>query len=212
MQVHWPRISRATVCVAAVSMLYWITAGLRAAYRPLWYDELVTWHLARMPDIGAIWSAITAGRDSEMPLVQRFAHRAFGPGASATSLPMLVGFWILILALYTFLRRRLSWQYALIGAIFPILTFAWPYAFEARAYGILLGCAGFVLVCWQNAVEGRFRTPSLGESRAEWQLRWPATPSLRSLHFHSLLASSCAASSTAASIGLYGSPSRPPAQ
>src|SRR5262249_49260562 len=144
--------------------MYWVAAGFRAAYRLLWYDELVTWYLARQPDLKSIWKGLTLGLDSEMVLVHwlvRMSHAVFGSGAFATRLPMLIGFWVLILGLYVFLKRRLPWQYALIGAAFPILTFAWEYAFEARAYGILLGCGATALVCWQNVAEGRMRILSL---------------------------------------------------
>jgi len=153
-----------TACLVVLSAMYWIAAGFRATYRLLWYDELITWYLARQPDLKSIWSGITRGLDSEMVLVHcfvRISHALFGYGAFATRLPMLIGFWVLILGLYVFLKRRLPWQYALIGAIFPMLTFAWDYSFEARAYGLLLGCAATALVCWQNVTEGRARIPSL---------------------------------------------------
>jgi hypothetical protein len=133
-------------------------------YRPLWYDELISWHISRLPDIGAIWNAILAGFDFELPLMHlsmRWSHVLFGDGNLASRLPMLLGFWIMMLGVYCFLSRRLPWRYALIGMVFPMLTFAWTYAFEARAYGIALGGTGIALVCWQNAAEGRNRRLSL---------------------------------------------------
>jgi hypothetical protein len=151
--------------MAALSLLYWFTAGLRAAYRPFWYDELVTWHLARLfPDVGALWGAITKGADSEMPLTHIFVRASqtlFGDGYFATRLPMLLGFWFMLLGLFAFLKKRLPVPYSLIGVIFPMITFAWPYAYEARAYGIALGGAGIALIAWQNAAEGRHRALSL---------------------------------------------------
>jgi hypothetical protein len=162
--VSAPRISLATICLALLSTIYWVAAGFHATYRLLWYDELVTWHLSRLPDVTSIFTAIKRGLDSEMPVVHlivRVSHAAFGLSAAATRLPMLIAFWVLILGLYVFLKRRLPWQYALIGAAFPLLTFAWEYAYEARAYAIILGCGATALVCWQNAAEGRYRIPSL---------------------------------------------------
>lgn len=137
---------------------------MRAAYRPFWYDELVTWHIARLPNVAAMWAANLSGADNNMLLSHlfvRFSQALFGPGYLATRLPALLGFWIMLLALYIFLRRRLPVPFALIGMVFPMLTFAWPYAFEARAYGIVLSCAGIALVAWQNAVDGRARRISL---------------------------------------------------
>jgi hypothetical protein len=73
----------------------------------------------------------------------------------------LLGFWILMIALYAFLKQRLPLPYALMGMVFPMLTFAWFYAFEARAYGIVLGCAGVLLIAWQAVAEDRRRGLSL---------------------------------------------------
>ncbi|HTS66303.1 MAG TPA: hypothetical protein VMH28_29975, partial [Candidatus Acidoferrales bacterium] len=147
-----------------ISLFYWICAGARAAYQPFWYDELATWHIARMPTVAAMWAANTGGVDINVLLSHlcvRLSHALFGTGHLSTRLPALCGFWILMLSLYVFLRRRLPLPYALIGMIFPMLTFAWAFAFEARAYGIVLGCTGVALVAWQNVADGRMRRTSL---------------------------------------------------
>jgi Dolichyl-phosphate-mannose-protein mannosyltransferase len=144
--------------------MYWICAGLRAAYRPFWYDELITWHISRLADLKAIWAVLGDGVDHETPLTHlavRLSHSLFGFGHLATRLPALTGFWILLLGLYGFLKRRLPLPYALIGMMFPMLTFAWQYSFEARAYGVVLGCAAVALVAWQNVAEGHWRRLSL---------------------------------------------------
>ena len=137
---------------------------MKAAYRPFWYDELITWHIARLPDWGKIMATLRDGVDQEPPLlhlVVRTSHSLFGPGLLATRLPAVIGFWVLMLGIFLFLKRRLPLPYALIGMTFPMLTYAWPYAFEARAYGAVLGCQAAALVAWQNAAEGRRRRLSL---------------------------------------------------
>jgi Dolichyl-phosphate-mannose-protein mannosyltransferase len=137
---------------------------MRAWYRPMWQDELYTWNIARLPGARAIWDVLHAGADQNLPLSHlsvRVSHSLFGPGELATRLPALTGFWIMLLCLYVFLRRRLPLPYALVGTLFPMLTFAWQYAFEARAYGILLGCAAAALLAWQTAAEDRMRPVAL---------------------------------------------------
>jgi hypothetical protein len=159
-----PRISGAVCAVAGISLMYWICAATRAAYRPFWFDEIVTWHVARLPSVAAIWAVLHQGVDQETPfthLAVRLSHSLFGSGYLATRLPALTGFWIMLLGVYAFLKRRLPTEYALIGMAFPMLTFAWSYAFEARAYGVVLGCGAVALVAWQNAAEGRWRRLSL---------------------------------------------------
>jgi hypothetical protein len=137
---------------------------MKAAYRPFWYDELITWHIARLPDWGKILATLRDGADQEPPLlhlVVRTSHSLFGPGLLATRLPALIGFWVLMLGIFLFLKRRVPLPYALIGMTFPMLTYAWPYAFEARAYGAVLGCEAAALVAWQNVADGRWRRLSL---------------------------------------------------
>jgi hypothetical protein len=158
------RISAASCCVAIISLWYWIAAGLIAMDRPFWFDELVTWHVARLPTLGGIWTALHSGVDQSLPFTHlpvRWSHAIFGYGTLATRLPALVGFWVMLLGVYAFLKSRLPTPYALIGMVFPMLTYAWAYAFEARAYGIILGGAGLALASWQAATEGRRRSRSL---------------------------------------------------
>lgn len=60
------------------------------------------------------------------------------------------------------MKRYVAVPYALAGMIFPVITLSWDYAFEARAYGVLLGAAAFAMVCWQTATSGsRLRKPAL---------------------------------------------------
>jgi hypothetical protein len=120
--------------------------------------------VARLPNFNAMWTAVASGADSQLPLMHltvRAAHWFFGYSSLATRSPMLIGFWVMQICIYTFLKRRLAWPYAVMGMVFPALTFAWLYAFEVRAYGIILGCAGGVLAAWQSAVEDRRRIWSL---------------------------------------------------
>jgi hypothetical protein len=156
--------SRDAWCIAGISVFYWICAGMAAAHRPFWYDELITWYISRMPDLAAMWATIRSGAESNMVMLHLFtkaSHQIFGTGYLATRLPELLGFWIMMLGIYAFLRRRLPLTYALIGMLFPVATLAWQYAFEARAYGILLGCAGVTLAAWQSATDGGNRNLSL---------------------------------------------------
>ena len=159
-----PRISFSGFCVAGLSAVYWICAGMRAATLPFSFDELTSWRLARLPSVGAMWSALHRGVDQQLifpPLCIRFSHWLFGYGHLATRLSALIGFWIMLMGLYFFLQRRLPVRFALAGMLFPTLTFAWQYAYEARAYGIILGCAAVALAAWQSAADSVRRPLSL---------------------------------------------------
>jgi hypothetical protein len=94
------------------------------------------------------------GTDQNLPLLHilvRLSYKLFGVSEFSTRLPALVGFWVLLGCLFLFLRRRVSLSCAFAGTLFPIVTLAWQYSFEGRAYGLLLGCAAAALFCWQSA-------------------------------------------------------------
>src|SRR5262249_11176968 len=118
----YPRTSSEACGVAAITLLYCIFAGIRSISRPFWFDELLTWHVARLPTIASIWSALHVPVDQQLPLCYlavRLSHAAFGYSSFATRLPALVGFGVMSLCLYLYLRRRLPMPYACIGMVFP---------------------------------------------------------------------------------------------
>src|SRR5262249_12067344 len=76
------------------------------------------------------------------------------------------GFWIFCLCLFRFVSLRSNALPGFIAMAVPLLTGAYSYAYEARAYGIVLGCCGLSLISWQEAAprtSGRF-WPLLGLS------------------------------------------------
>jgi len=150
--------------VGGAMLLYAVFGGLQAARVPLWLDEIGTYYMVRLPSLSRIWQALTVGVDQSLPLLfllSRASVRLFGPGNLALRLPALAGFWLCCLCLFWFVRRRVGFPYALCALLFPLLTGAYGYAYDARSYGITLGCAGVALVSWQAAAEGRHRRLAL---------------------------------------------------
>ena len=150
--------------VTAFSILYFGAVAFQAARRLFWYDELFTVYICKLPDLRAIWAALKGGADLNPPgfyVLTRITQSIVGPGHLGTRLPAVVGYWVFSIALFLFLKRRVSISFALTGMLLPVLTPAYTYAEEARPYGIILGCAGVALVCWQRAAEHRRRTLAL---------------------------------------------------
>jgi hypothetical protein len=89
------------------------------------------------------------------PLVYHaLAHTAiklFGPGAFAIRLPSLLGFLLMQVCLFFFVRRFASEQAALFALAFPALTVTLFYSAEGRPYGLLLGLYGLTMLSWQTA-------------------------------------------------------------
>src|SRR2546423_1881700 len=83
--------------------------ALRALAKPLWYDELFTYYMSRLPGIKSMWSAVKEGADLNPPLLYlatSAAQRVFGDGLIATRLPAILGFLTMLLSLSVFVGRR----------------------------------------------------------------------------------------------------------
>ena len=150
--------------LGAFSVLYFGATCLLAARTPLWFDELFTVHLSRLPAGRDLWAALADGTDLNPPLsylLTRLAVVGLGENALAVRFPAVIGFWVLGVCLFRFVGRRCGPAHALLAALVPLATGAYPGAYEARPYGLMLGFCGLSLVCWQAAVEGRRRALAL---------------------------------------------------
>ena len=137
--------------LAAVAV---ITLAL-AHRRPLWNDELFTYYVSRL-GVDDMWSTLATGVE-QTPISFYVATRAsldaFGDSGIAMRLPELLGFLLMSVCVFLFVERRSSPLYALVAVLFPIATIAYGYAYEARAYGLVLGFSAAALLCWQVAAE-----------------------------------------------------------
>lgn len=157
---HPSRLSLSTRATALVfvllSSLYFIDTLLRASLKAFWVDELLTVYLCRLPSFHDTWTAVLHGCDFNPPLfylLTRGSERLFGEGLIATRLPAILGFWIFGTCLYAFASRRVGRACGCVAALIPVFTLAHYYASEARPYGLVLGCCGLMLVCWQRTRE-----------------------------------------------------------
>ncbi|MFL6415290.1 MAG: glycosyltransferase family 39 protein [Bryobacteraceae bacterium] len=142
--------------LVAFSVIYFADMLLRASEKYWWYDELFTIYACRLPNFGALWNALSHGFDFNPPLfhiLTNASQAVFGEGLISSRLPQILAFWVLCLSLFRFVSRRSGTVAGLIAMIFPLLTTASFYAYEARPHGIILGFAGLALVCWQMAIE-----------------------------------------------------------
>src|SRR5262249_59636705 len=65
------------------------------------------------------------------------------------------------LCLFRFVWKRSSALYGFAAMLFPLVTAAYDYGYEARPYGVVLGFSGLSLVFWQSATDGHYRKISL---------------------------------------------------
>ena len=155
---------RGLLLFVGLSALYWLVTGVLAARKLMWNDELYTYYVAVLPSMRDVWGALLSGGEQTPPffyLTTRVAFDLFGVNDISLRLPAMFGFWLMSACLLVFVARRTSWLPALCAAAFPTVTMAYLYAFEARAYGLVLGFAALALVSWQSVALGRRRVLSL---------------------------------------------------
>lgn len=142
------------VLITLVLTEVYLAITILHSLRRFWYDELFTYYMTQLPSMSAIWSALKEGAEFNPPLiyvVTRTFQRLFGNSEVATRLPAVLGFLLMLLCILRFVSRYGSRLAGLAAMSFPLITGAYYYASEARAYGMELGCVGLAAVCWQSA-------------------------------------------------------------
>lgn len=137
--------------------LYYLVLVLANSLRPLWFDELITYNIVSLHGIGAMWKALAQGADLNPPfffISTWAATLIFGLTEFGLRVPAILGFFLLCCSLYVFVARRAGPSYGFIAMLLPILTGAFRFASEARAYGLALGLCGLAVVSWQRSTEG----------------------------------------------------------
>ena len=141
---------------ATFSALYFVIVFTLSSFKLLWLDEQITLHVARLGSLPAIWHALANGVDPNPPATYLLVHLSasiFGNHEFAYRLPDAIGYWVGILSLFVFLRRRVPAIWALAGTVISTTMAAFDYSFESRSYGIFYGLAMLALLSWSRTVD-----------------------------------------------------------
>lgn len=146
---------------AAACVIYWAATLLLARRKLMWNDELYTYYVATLPSMRDVWSALMARGEQTPPffyIVTRAALRLLGVNNISIRLPEMLAFCGMSVCLFVSVRRRTTSLSGLCAALFPLVTAAYAYAFEARAYALVLGFAAAAYLSWQSLGVDRKRT------------------------------------------------------
>lgn len=146
------RDRHALLVLIAFSAFYFSYVLLLASTKYLWVDEISTVLIASAPNVKAIREAPKHVPDflpTIFYLIVRASRALFGGGLIATRLPSILGVYVLCVSIFAFVHRRVGIVGGLVAMLFPLITGAFPYSFEARPYGLEMGFAGLALLCWQ---------------------------------------------------------------
>jgi len=94
-----------------LATFYLATSMHIASHRLFWFDELATVHIARLPNIATIWTALAQPMDAQPPIyymVVRMFDKVFGPGDFAARLPSTLAVVAGLLITFDCARRSLT--------------------------------------------------------------------------------------------------------
>ncbi len=156
---------------AANTVLAVILAGvgfrsiLSAYEKPLWFDEILTVILCRLPSVSKLWQALDNAADTNPPLfylVADWARRFIPDDHVAYRLPSILGLLVAVFCTYLILSRRIDRLSALAGAAFLLSTQLILFALEARPYALMVGFVSVAILAWQRTDESGFYSLILG--------------------------------------------------
>jgi hypothetical protein len=144
--IHW---------LMGLLMVYVIVRSVvAAAMTPFWFDELLTLTVSRLPNLKAVWGALSRALDSPPPgfyVVEREFIGLLQNKHIALRLASILAFPCTLLCVFVYVKKRSGEAIGLICALLLLLTSLFHYhAFEARPYSMEIACVAIALVCYQR--------------------------------------------------------------
>ena len=137
------------VCVTAALSLMWSHDKLMSQ------DEMYEFQTDSVRSVGELAHVQATSPISLDPLLYHAlshgAMQVFGVGVFAQRAPALVGFLLMQVCLFFFVRNLAGERAGAVAAAFPALTATLFYSVEGRPYGLMLGLYALALLCWQVA-------------------------------------------------------------
>jgi hypothetical protein len=151
---------------------WWVWAALTVVYatliyfrvqRPLWYDELLTYYIAKAPTASNVLGLIARFDFTPPPtfFLTRWSVSFFGDSVFVTRLPSILEFYAASGALFLYTRRKSNTAAAACAVLLLWYSPTLYYATEARPYAMML--AGFLclLLFRELAIAGEHRKLAL---------------------------------------------------
>ena len=157
----------AFVCITAVISLAWSHTKLISQ------DEMYSFQTDCVPTVVQLVHVQRTWPISLDPLLyhllSHLGMQVFGAGPFALRFPALLGFLLMQVCLYFFVRNLAGERAGAVAAAFPALTATLYYSAEGRPYGLMLGLYALTMWCWQIAAR---QSPN----RARLSLQEPDSP------------------------------------
>lgn len=146
--------------VAAVSLaaFYLVTSIYIASHRFLWFDEILTIDIARLPNVATMWQALAHGVDATPPgyhIVVRMFVKLLGSSEVAVRLPSILAMIAGLLITFDCARRLTDGLHGLVALGVLSCSFLPYYGYEARAYAIYFMLAALSFWLWTCTTDNK---------------------------------------------------------
>lgn len=156
---YWPLAS-------LLAGFYVATSLFIAARRLLWFDEIFTALICRLPTAGAVWKACSEGVEQIPPLyflIARLFDQVFGHADIGIRVPSALALGIGLLVTFDLVRRLTDGLYGLIAMSLVSTSFVTYYGHEARPYALCFMLAAMALWLWiVPDAESKAAAPAFG--------------------------------------------------
>lgn len=139
------------VAAASLAAFYLITSIYIASHRLLWFDEILTVDIARLPNMATMWQALANGVDGTPPgyhILARMFVELLGPSQVAARLPSTLAMVAGMLVTFDCARRLTDGLHGLVALAALTCSFVPYYGYEARPYAIYFMLASLSLWLW----------------------------------------------------------------
>jgi hypothetical protein len=139
------------IAAGLMAIFYFVTSIQIAGHRVFWFDELFSLHIARLPHLSTIWTALNNGVDALPPayyVVVRLFDSWFGPGDIAARIPSTIAMVVGLLLIFDCARRLTDGLHGLVALSAATCSFLPYYGYEARSYAIYFMLAALALWAW----------------------------------------------------------------
>ncbi len=148
------RLHRPAWCwpVALLLAGFYVVSSLYiSSQRLLWFDEIFTAIISRLPDVRTIWKALSESADATPPLfflITRVFDKVFRHGDLGMRVPSAIALGAGLLVTFDVARRLTDGLYGLIAMSLLTTSFVTYYGYEARPYALLFMLAPMALWLW----------------------------------------------------------------
>lgn len=130
---------------------YVVSSLYVSAYRRLWFDEILTALVSRLPSLRVMWKALSEIEEQTPPLyflITRMFDQMFHHADIGLRVPSALALGAGLLVTFDTARRLTDGLYGLIAMSLLATRFVTYYGYEARAYAIYFMFAAIALWLW----------------------------------------------------------------